>query len=148
MRRCISSGIPTPVSRTSTTTQPDSSLAARMPRAPPSGIAVTAFRISRMSASRSSKALPSTGGSASMSCVTTMAMPRRCASSRHRGAVISTAWAITAGRPTGPKATWGWRETNSWSRRTVADASSATSRITDNRRFAVPVGSSRSISSE
>ena len=67
MRRCISSGIPTPVSRTSTTTQPDSSLAARMPRAPPSGIAVTAFRISRMSASRSSKALPSTGGSASMS---------------------------------------------------------------------------------
>src|SRR3990172_646578 len=85
-REC-SSVIPIPVSRTSMTIQPDSSLATRMPSVPPSCIAWTALRMRRTRASRSSKAMPSTGGSASMSCVTVMTTPRRSASSRQRGAV-------------------------------------------------------------
>ncbi len=82
-----------------------------------------------------------------MSWVTAMTVPLRSASSRQRGAVSSSASAITAGRPTGPKATWGWRETNSCSLRTVAEASRATSRITTSRRRAASDSLSRSMSS-
>ena len=45
------------------------------PSDPPSGMASTALWIRRTRASRSSKALPSTGGSASMSWVTVMTVP-------------------------------------------------------------------------
>ena len=83
--------MPTPESRTSTTTQPDASAAARIASAPPLGMASTALWMRRTRASRSSKALPSTGGSASMSWVTAMTMPLRSASSRQRGAVSSSA---------------------------------------------------------
>ena len=102
----------------------------RITRAPPWGMAVTALRMRWTRASRSSKALPSTGGMAPSSWVTVITTPRRCASSRQRGAVISSASATTAGSPTGPKPTCGSRETNSWKRRTETEASMATSRMT------------------
>ena len=94
--------MPTPVSVTSTTTQPEASAAARMASDPPRGMASTALWIRRTRASRSSKALPSTGGRASMSWVTVITVPLRSASSRQRGEVSSRASAMTAGRPTGP----------------------------------------------
>ena len=136
-----------PLSDTSRPTQPDSSLAARITRAPPWGMAVTALRMRWTRASRSSKALPSTGGMAPSSWVTVITTPRRSASSRQRGAVISSASATTAGSPTGPKPTCGSRETNSWKRRTETEASMATSRMTLSRRWAVSVWTSFSRSS-
>jgi hypothetical protein len=81
------------------------------------------------------------------SWVTVITTPRRCASSRQRGAVISSASATTAGRPTGPKPTCGSRETNSWKRRTDTEASMATSRMTFSRRWAESVWTSFSKSS-
>src|SRR5215831_18201762 len=91
MSRECSSVMPMPVSRTSMTTQPDSSAAARMDSSPPSGMACTAFKMRRTRASRSSKAMPSTGGRASISWEMVMTTPRRSASSRQRGAVRSSA---------------------------------------------------------
>ena len=98
IRRRTSSGIPTPVSCTSTTTQPDSS-----PRGPDGQGAAPGHRAHRVldeldqrvaqleRVALDGRQRPPRPGRPSMT------MPRRSASSRQRGAVISSASATTAG---------------------------------------------------
>ena len=86
-----SSGMPTPVSLTRSSTRP-SALRVSSVSVPPWGIASTAFRMRLVSASRSSAGSPATGGRSGFSRVlTSTTMPRLRGSSCHRAEVASRA---------------------------------------------------------
>ena len=96
-RRRTDSSIPTPLSRTSTATHPDSSLAARMVSVPPSGIARHRVQDQPEDRVAELEGVALYRGQRRRSWTIVITMPRRWASSRQRGAVMSRASAITAG---------------------------------------------------